>query len=131
MLEIGGAGIEDAVRTGQMVFHEGEGPRVMQTLLADTLKDVPASYPRLRWGGDMTCLLDTCSTRQLMEWETHCNAFEHSPVVFLCQYELRSFAGSVVMDAMKTHPVCIVGNAIHRNPYYMQPDLFLSEQRST
>lgn len=130
-LEDADVGIKDAIVTGQMMFHEGANdPQGMQTMLADALKQVPGKYPRLRWGGDMTWSLNKCSTEQLMTWETHCNGFERSPVVFLCQYELKSFSGSVVMDAMKTHPVCIVGNAIRRNPYYMEPARFLEELRS-
>ncbi len=39
------------------------------------------------------------------------------------------FLGTVVMDAMKTHPICIVSNAIHQNPYYENPETYLEELR--
>ena len=48
-----------------------------------------------------------------MVWESHCNTVEDAPAVFLCQYELSAFQGNVVMDALKTHPVCVINNAIH------------------
>ena len=49
--------------------------------------------------------------------------------MFLCQYELTAFLGSVVMDALKTHPLCVVSNAIHQNPYYQEPEAFLEQLR--
>ena len=67
------------------------------------------------------------SSHSLMEWETHCNTIDSVPAVFLCQYDLKQFMGSVVMDAFKTHPLCIVTNAIHQNPYFVEPGLFLEE----
>ena len=62
-----------------------------------------------------------------MEWESHCNVIENARAVFLCQYDLATFLGNVVMDALKTHPICIVGNAIHENPFYEEPAVFLKE----
>ena len=70
------------------------------------------------------------SSHSLMEWETHCNTIDSVPAVFLCQYDLKQFMGSVVLDAFKTHPLCIVTNVIHQNPYFVEPGLFLEELRS-
>ena len=64
-----------------------------------------------------------------MEWESACNVVEDAPVVFLCQYELSQFQGNVVVDALKTHPLCIMGSTIHRNPYYEDPEAFLDHIR--
>ena len=64
-----------------------------------------------------------------MEWETHCNVIESPRAVFLCQYDLTPFRGDVVMDALKTHPLCVVSNVIHQNPYYEKPEVFLDELR--
>ncbi len=69
------------------------------------------------------------TTEKLMEWETHCNTVESPAAVFLCQYDLAMVLGTVVMDAMKTHPICIVSNAIHQNPYYVQPEAYLEQLR--
>ena len=69
------------------------------------------------------------TTEKLMEREMHCNIVEDPAAVFLCHYELPSFLGTMVMDAMKTHPICIVSNAIHQNPYYQKPEVYLEELR--
>ncbi len=102
----------------------------MQDTLGQALGEIGTRFPLLRWGGDMTwCLKKLPTTEKLMEWESHCNTIEQPPAVFLCQYELTAFLGSVVMDALKTHPLCVVSNAIHRNPYYQEPEAFLEHLR--
>ena len=129
-----GAPVEAALASGQFMLFEGrDDPSLMQDELATVLADVPGRYPLLRWAGDMSWSLQQLPTSEkLMEWESHCNTVENPPAVFLCQYDLRAFLGSVVMDAMRTHPLCVVGDAIHQNPYYQRPEEFLAEmsQRS-
>ena len=68
-------------------------------------------------------------TDTLMEWETHINMVKDPPAVFLCQYDLATFRGTVVMDAMKTHPITVISNVIHQNPYYENPEVFLEKLR--
>jgi hypothetical protein len=48
------------------------------------------------------------TSERLMTWETMCNLIDGPPAVFLCQYDLTHFPGSVVIDALKTHPLCII-----------------------
>ena len=117
--------------SGQLVIDEGEDdPKKMQAALATALGEIPGRFPLLRWGGDMTWSLGKLpTTESLMEWETHCNVLENPRAVFLCQYDLTAFRGNVVMDAMKTHPLCVVSNVIHQNPYYEKPEVFLDELR--
>ena len=121
--------VKDALASGQLTLAEGKGsPREMKEALATCLAEIPGRYPLLRWGGDMTWSLKKLpTTEKLMEWETHCNVIENPPAVFLCQYDLKAFLGNVVMDALKTHPICVVGSMIHQNPYYEDPAVFLEE----
>jgi hypothetical protein len=128
-LSAAGAPVDDVLASGQLVLDEGKSdPAQMQDALADALSEIPQKFPLLRWGGDMTWSLKKLPTSEkLMEWETHCNAIENPLAVFLCQYDLTAFLGSVVMDALKTHPVCVVGSVIHQNPYYLEPERFLEE----
>ena len=103
----------------------------MQEALSRALSEIPSRYPFLRWGGDMTWSFKKIpDTDTLMEWESMCNVIEDPQAVFLCQYDLKRFMGNVVVDAMKTHPLCIVGKAIHKNPYYEEPAVFLEDLRS-
>ncbi len=121
--------VEDALASGQLTLAEGKSsPGEMEDALATCLAEIPGRYPLLRWGGDMTWSLKKLpTTEKLMEWETHCNVIENPPAVFLCQYDLKAFLGNVVMDALKTHPICVVGSMIHQNSYYQDPAVFLEE----
>ncbi len=126
-----GIPVNAVMDSGQLVIDEGQDePKKMQAALASALTEIPGAFPLLRWGGDMTWSLGKLpTTEMLMEWETHCNVIENPRAVFLCQYDLTAFRGNVVMDAMKTHPLCVVSNVIHQNPYYEKPEVFLEELR--
>ena len=122
----------DKAAASQLVFSDGGSePKHMREALSRALSEVPDRYPLLRWGGDMTWSFNKIpDSDTLMEWESMCNVIENPQAVFLCQYDLGQFMGNVVVDAMKTHPLCIVGKAIHKNPYYEDPETFLEGLRS-
>ncbi len=130
-LTAAGINVESALQSGQLVLDEGKGePKELQDMLAKALAEIPHRFPLLRWAGVMSWAFKKISTTEkLMEWETHCNTVEAPAAVFLCQYDLTTFLGTVVMDAMKTHPICIVGDVIHQNPYYENPKVYLEEIR--
>ncbi len=130
-LTAAGIDAESALASGQLVVDEGKSePKELQEMLGKALEEIPGRFPLLRWAGVMSWALKKIpTTEKLMEWETHCNTVESPAAVFLCQYELAMFLGTVVMDAMKTHPICIVSNAIHQNPYYENPETYLEELR--
>ncbi len=65
-----------------------------------------------------------------MELEAQCNCLADPHAVFLCQYDLKSFMGNVIMDALHTHAVCIVGTKLYRSSLYQEPAAFLGELRS-
>ena len=124
--------VDAALKSGQLIFSEGlTDPKAMQDYLHKVLADIPEKYPLLRWGGDMSWSFDKIpDTATLMEWESICNVIENPQAAFLCQYDLTQFMGSVVVDAMKTHPITIISNAIHENPFYEEPEAFLKDLRS-
>lgn len=126
-----GIPVKAVMDSGELIVDEGaDNPEAMQDTLGSALAEIPGRFPLLRWGGDMTWALGKLpTTEMLMEWETHCNVIENPRAVFLCQYDLTAFRGNVVMDALKTHPLCVVSNAIHQNPYYEKPQAFLEELR--
>ena len=124
-----GINVDRAVASGQLTLSEGEStPEELQQLLREAMGDVPGKYPLLRWVGVMSWAFPKVpTTEKLMEWESYCNCLDGQGAIFLCQYELPMFTGSVVMDAMKTHPICIISGVIHQNPYYESPEEFLEE----
>ncbi len=116
--------------SGQLILGEGRTtPDGMESWLSEVVSIASARSNLVRWGGDMTWSLKQMpSSETLMKWECVCNVKE-APAIYLCQYDLTQFLGSVIVDALKTHPLCIIGGTIHKNPYYVAPEVFLAELR--
>ncbi len=130
-LKADGIDAESVVASGQLVVDKGAShPKELQDMLGKVLAEIPEKFTLLRWVGVMSWALKKVPTSEkLMEWETHCNTVEDPAAIFLCQYELPTFLGTVVMDAMRTHPICIVSGVIHQNPFYEKPEVYLEELR--
>jgi hypothetical protein len=75
-------------------------------------------------------LVDLPGTGDLIEYETRVNYVipkYKGPVI--CTYDLTKFGASVVMDALRTHPVVIIGGLLQENPFFVPPDELLREIR--
>jgi hypothetical protein len=90
-----------------------------------------AGYPVTRFLGHMEwALLDAPGVDDLLEHETRLNYVlrPHAhPVV--CAYDLSRFGAQVAIDAMRTHPMVILGGVLQENPFFVPPDQFLLEIR--
>jgi hypothetical protein len=51
----------------------------------------------------------------------------HEDVV-ICIYDIAKVSGDMVIDLMRTHPVVLIGDVLHENPFYVPPDEFLRER---
>ena len=73
-------------------------------------------------------LVDKQGVEDLLEYETRVNyVIPKGDNIVICAYDLSKFSASVVIDAMRTHPVVIVGGLLHENPFFVPPEQFLSE----
>jgi hypothetical protein len=45
----------------------------------------------------------------------------------ICSYNLIKFSASVMIDALRTHPVVIIGGLLQQNPFFVPPDELLLE----
>ena len=131
-LDKAGIDLKAVLASGQLELCEGASePEEMKEWIGQVLSDIPVRYPLLRLVGIMGWTFKKMpDSDTLMVWESACNLMGSPPAIFLCQYDLNSFMGSVVLDAMRTHPICIIGSAIHKNAYYQEPKDFLSELNS-
>lgn len=69
-------------------------------------------------------------TGDLIEYETRVNyVIPKYEDTVICTYDLTKFGASAVMDALRTHPVVIIGGLLQENPFYVSPDQLLSEIR--
>jgi hypothetical protein len=44
-------------------------------------------------------------------------------------YDLGQFGASIVLDALRTHPLVILAGSIRENAFYVPPEQFLEELR--
>jgi hypothetical protein len=47
----------------------------------------------------------------------------------ICTYDLTKFGASVVVEALRTHPLVIIGGLLQQNPFFVPPDQLLLEIR--
>jgi hypothetical protein len=136
-----GIDLQEAMGTGQLEVRPWEdgplhGDRFDQdTWLASfeqVLQSGPAAgYPQTRFLAHMEwALVDLPGVEDLIEFETHVNHVvpKYDDIV-ICAYDLTRFGANVVMDALRTHPLVIIGGLLQENPFFVPPDQFLLELR--
>ncbi len=79
----------------------------------------------LRITGEMTWALGPeTGPDQLIEYETRLNEFfPGSRAHAICQYNRTRFAPSMIRDVLRMHPLALVGQHLHANPYYEPPEI--------
>jgi hypothetical protein len=136
-----GINVKEALGTGQLEVRPWQdGPLRSGRFNQDTwlasfeqvLQSGPAAgYRQTRFLADMKwALVDLPGVGDLIEFETMVNyvVAKYEDAV-ICAYDLSKFGGSVVMDALRTHPVVIMGGLLLENPFFVPPDQFLLEIR--
>jgi hypothetical protein len=140
---LAGAGINvpEAMGTGQLEVQPWQDSTLrggrfdLNTWLAtfeEVLQSGPAAgYGQTRFFGHMEwALTDLPGTENLMEYETRVNyVIPKYEDTVICTYDLTKFGASAMMDALRTHPIVIIGGLLQENPFYVSPDELLSEIR--
>ncbi len=105
-------------------------------LLARMAQSVRAAldggYRGLRMAVEMSWALRwTSSLPRLAEYEARLNyCLSQSPVALMCQYNQLRFPEDMLLDVLHTHPLVVGDQTIHRNVYYLPPDVFLRRDRA-
>ena len=97
------------------------------------LKSGPAAgYAKTDFMGHMEwALVNLPGVGDLIEYETRVNyVIPKYEGLVICTYDLTKFGASVVMDALRTHPVVIIGGLLQENPFFVPPDQLLLEIRN-
>ncbi len=67
-------------------------------------------------------------TERAMEYEARMNLLLPTfDCTFMCVYDLTKLSGHMVVDIMATHPYVILNGRIRQNPFYVAPEVYLSE----
>jgi hypothetical protein len=87
-------------------------------------------FARVRSAGEMGwALSDPSGVSELFSYEMQLNKFAASfPQVVLCLYDMDRVGGSMLIDAMKTHPQVLVGTLLCESPFYVDPDVYAEER---
>ena len=88
------------------------------------------SCDRLRVAADMSFAASVgLSPFELLCWEAMSdgNMPEGDEVAVLCQYDVTAFPGTIILDALRTHPLCVNGGVLQENVLHMESAVFLEE----
>jgi len=134
-----GVNVPEAIGVGQLEvrpWHDSPlcgGRFDLETWLArfeQMLQSGPAAgYVRTRVLGHMEwALLDLPGVDDLIKYEARVNyVIPKYEDAVICTYDLTKFGASVVMDALRTHPLVIIGGLLQENPFFVPPDQLLRE----
>jgi len=136
-----GINVTEAMGTGQLEvrrWQEGylQGGRFdldswLQSFESALQSGPAAGYAQTRLLAQMEwALVDLPGTNDLIEYEALVNyvivKYNHTVI---CTYDLSKFGASVAIDALRTHPMVIVGGLLQENPFFIPPDQYLLEIR--
>ncbi|MCG8608019.1 MEDS domain-containing protein [bacterium] len=130
-LEARGIDTDKSRDSGQLLLHPGEATGDAMLALgtrveAETQKE---GYRFVRACGDAGWSLQgTKRPREMLRWEAYLDdAIKDWKVIALCQIDLTEFGGNVVMDVMRCHGLCIMGELLIPNPFHLSPDTLIQE----
>jgi MEDS: MEthanogen/methylotroph, DcmR Sensory domain len=109
-------------------FDQGAMLALARELLGSNGEAMPR---RMRMVAQMEwALLDRPGVDDLIEYKSRLNEllpeYDH-PVI--CAYDLSRFRADTALNALRTHPLVIIGGLIQENPFYVEPDQLLRELR--
>ena len=137
-----GIDVDEAIDSGQLEVHPWQdGPLRGDRFDKDTwlagfeqvLRSGPtAGYAQTRFLAQMEWALeDLPGLEDMIEFESVVNqVVPKYPDAVICSYDLSKFGASMVISALRTHPLVIIGGLLHENPFYVEPDQFLLELRA-
>jgi hypothetical protein len=86
-------------------------------------------FPITRFIADVAWVLNTPgAVDQLLEYECRVNlALPKAGDIVICSYDLDKVDAAMVIAAMRTHPIVLIGGIVQRNPFYVRPEEMLKE----
>ncbi len=121
-----GVDLEEARATDRLILHPGRDTEEDMKRLADRIDKEAREdeEPFVRWSGDGAWALDRDLTVcEMLRWEALYD--KHTPdwrMLALCQFDLTVFESDVMMDALRTHPYCVMGDVVVPNPFHESPE---------
>ena len=126
-----GTDAENARASGQLLLHAGETSQDDMRALVGKVEatSLKAGYKFVRWAGDGGwALAGKTSVEEMLCWEAlYDKVSVNWKILALCQFDLTQFSGDAVMDALRSHPLCIMGDVLSPNPFHVSPETLVTE----
>ncbi len=119
--------------TSEVYFQDGkfDPDRMLNTLAAfhDEAREMKFSASRVI--GEMIPEVEHVpGGERLLEYESRVSILlRDHPVTAVCQYDAKMFDGATIMEVLKVHPQMIVNGTVINNPFYIEPEDYLSGTR--
>ena len=85
-------------------------------------------FPITRFIADVAWVLNEGAVDSLLEYECRVNlALPKAGDIVICSYDLDTVDAAMVVSAMRTHPIVLIGGIVQRNPFYVPPEELLRE----
>ena len=86
-------------------------------------------FPTTRFIADVAWVLNTPgAVDQLLEYECRVNlVLPKAADIVICSYDLDKVDAAMVIAAMRTHPIVLIGGIVQHNPFYVPPEELLKE----
>jgi hypothetical protein len=86
-------------------------------------------FPITRFIADVAWVLNTPGAMgQLLEYECRVNlVLPKTSDIVICSYDLDKVDAAMVITAMRTHPIVLIGGIVQRNPFFVPPEELLKE----
>jgi len=119
--------------TSEVYLRDGcfEPERMLGVLRQFYLDAVSEGYTAARVIGEMIPeVLTMQGGSRLMEYESRVSMLQREcPVTTVCQYDAEAFDGATLMQILKVHPLMVMHGSVVHNPFYVQPEEYLAQQR--
>ena len=102
--------------------------RMLDTVAQTYSRAVRERYVGARLTGEMTWSRKGYpGSENLVEYDSRLNILARTvPNTVICQYEAGRFDGATLYGILSVHPMMIVRGQVLRNPYYIEPEVFLA-----
>jgi hypothetical protein len=89
-------------------------------------------YDGSRGSGEMSWVIKKLKdSSELMRYESNLSkAIKNTKYIALCQYDTRKFNTATIMDALKTHQILALKGKFVKNPFFIEPEIFLKSMKN-
>jgi hypothetical protein len=125
-----GIDVVGAEVSGQLVvldwmqtYLEGAGfdqDRTLSQLASSRDEGYRLGYARTRYVAHMEWALVKGNQRELAAYEAISNVAPLTPNVAICVYQISQWDGQLLVNALRTHPLVILGGLLHANPFFQR-----------